>query len=109
MVNGTDVHIILNDSTFLYSHKMVDEHLQSLGYNLSELEDHFSGCSANEKIEHYKEVAEEWELQSDTNYNNLIGMYNELEELVDKLREGKGGTKKQMADRMKKVMDYYVN
>lgn len=98
----------LNDGTFLYSEDSLMDYLSSLGFDVVELQDFFTTYTSNAKdYDSLVKINEYQERVMDDYFCRLRDMGSEIEELCDKLREGKGGTKRQMADKIMSVIDYY--
>ena len=99
--------IILDDKTFIYNRYSLDEYLSSLGFYVRDLEEIYSE-EANHRLDCLEASRDEYELAADYYSNQLVSLGNELEELVDNLASGKGGTKKEYAARIKNMIQYYI-
>lgn len=102
-------HVTLNDGTFLYSEDGVKEYLENLGFDIEALTYMLSPAQAlyDEGSLIDKENCDKYEeLYSEIDYEVRTG-YNIIEDLCNKLASGKGGTKVQYADRIKRA--YFEN
>lgn len=98
--------LVLKDGTYLYSEDTLLEYFNSLGFDSQDLKDFFQQDLKNE-CSRLEEIIDSFELRADNYFCNLRDMALEIEELCNKLRVGKGGTKKQMADKIMSVVNYY--
>lgn len=101
--------ITLNDGTFLYDEDILEDYLKNLGFNVRELTNAL--CPEVEEINLGEWVRrddvdkyEEW--YSDLSVEVRTG-YDTICELCDKLASGKGGTKVQYADKIRRA--YFEN
>ncbi len=101
--------ITLNDGTFLYDEDILEDYLKGLGFNVKELanalcpEAEEINCGEwvrRDDVDRYEEWYSELSTEVRTGYNTIC-------ELCDKLASGKGGTKVQYADKIRRA--YFEN
>lgn len=100
--------MILNDNSYLYSENCVIDYLTSLGFDIEQLQTFFKEYSKDGRdCDSLAEIIDYQEQIMDDYFCRLRDMGSEIEELCNKLRDGKGGTKRQMADKIMSVIEYY--
>ena len=103
--------IITKDNQFIESGYDAEEYLSSLGMDKIDIENFYQYLNDNhyyEGSEYWKREAKEWEADSMQQYEMRAGLIQEVQELADKLASGKGGTKFQYAERLKKLCEYWA-
>lgn len=97
---------IFEDGTFIYNEYELFEYLSSLGLNPKDLKNFFQQ-EIKDSYSHLQKISDSFEREADGCFCNLRDMSEEIEELCNKLRVGKGGTKKEIADKIMSVVNYY--
>ena len=85
------------------------EYLSSLGLNKFEIQE-FSEILAGKHDEnaiYWEQEAKEWELESSREFEKLNSLICEIQELADELESGKGGTKKQYAEKFRQACEFW--
>lgn len=102
--------VICLNNAYIYNDESLKDYLRDKGFSEADIN------TAKEML--YDDTIEEYEWYK-KEYKNmercyeeadyaLRSLYNEVEELCEKLKQGKGGTKAVMADKIMKVLDFYV-
>ena len=83
------------------------EFLSSLGLDKWDIEEFCQMLLTNSDAIDWKKEAKEWELDSMQQFEKRNSLINEINELADKLESGKGGTKKQYAERLRQTCEFW--
>ena len=103
--------MILNDGTFIYSTRTLEDYLYSLGMDdldIQAVQNYLNEKYETRNIDYWKNEAKEWERDSVREYELRNGLICEIQNLADELASGKGGTKAQYAERFKELCEYWA-
>ena len=103
--------MILNDGTFIYSTRTLEDYLYSLGMDdldIQAVQNYLNEKYETHNIDYWKNEAKEWERDSVREYELRNGLICEIQNLADELASGKGGTKAQYAERFKELCEYWA-
>jgi len=102
--------IILNNDIYIYNPRSAVDFLYSLGMDDLDIDEFIELISADKDeytIDYWKQEAKEWEQDSAAQFEKRNNLIVEIQNLSDKLRSGKGGTKAQYADKLLQLCDYW--
>ena len=103
---------IVNNTGDIYTHAEFVDYIESQGFDINDVKNIVLNNGEQEKviekIKSLEDKADDYERLADGYYNDMVTAVNELEVIMEKLRQGKGLTKAQAADKIKCVIDYYL-
>ena len=103
---------IVNNTGEIYTHNEFMAYIASLGFDERDIKDIVLSNGEQEKvidkIKCLEDKADDYERLADGYYSDMMTAVNELEVIVEKLRQGKGLTKAQAADKIKYIIDCYL-
>ena len=103
--------MILNDGTYIYDSRMLEDYFYSLGMDdldIEAVQNYLNEKYETHNIDYWKNEAKEWERDSVREYELRNGLICEIQNLADELASGKGGTKAQYAERFKELCEYWA-
>ena len=103
--------MILNDGTYIYDSRTLEDYFYSLGMDdldIEAVQNYLNEKYETHNIDYWKNEAKEWERDSVREYELRNGLICEIQNLADELASGKGGTKAQYAERFKELCEYWA-
>lgn len=103
--------MIFVDDTSIYNCSSALDFLSSFGMNREDIAEFFQYLSDEyyyESAEYWQNEAKEWEKDSTQQYEARAGLIQEIQDIADKLASGKGGTKIQYAEKLRKTCEYWA-
>lgn len=93
------------NSTYIYSEDSLLDYLKEMGLCKEDLAFLFE--AEEKEILSLKEEINSWERCCDSYRTDLYDLCNEISAITDLMREGKGGTKKNIADKIDSILRSY--
>ena len=89
---------------YIYSQESLDDLLKSVGLATDVI---IESSGVTNKLRAAQERASEFEYDYFAESERFNSMTCEIQSVIEDMRANKGGTKKALADRLEKILDYY--
>ena len=103
---------IVNNTGDIYTYSEFVDCIESQGFDINDVKNIVLNDGEQEKviekIKSLEDKADDYERLADGYYTDMMTAVNELEVIMEKLRQGKGLTKAQAADKIKYIIDCYL-